>query len=232
MRTLAIRHIDFEDLDLLEDILRRRGHEVRYLDAGVRPLSNVDPISDDLVVVLGGPIGVYEREAYPFLEEEIDFVRRRLTARKPTLGICLGAQIMAAALGAHVYPAPKKEIGWKPLMYTNTGMFSPLGSVGSTSVLHWHGDTFDLPPDTTLLASTDLVENQAFALDTYGLGLQFHLEVTAENLERWYIGHTIEIAITDGIDVPSLRVTTKEAAPKLEPLATKVFEDWLDNAGT
>ena len=75
------------------------------------------------------------------------------------------------------------------------------------------------------------MENQAFALDPYGLGLQFHLEVTAENLERWFIGHTLEIATTDGIDVPGLRAATAKAAPDLEPLATKVFEDWLDNAG-
>ena len=230
MRTLAIRHVDFEHLDLLEDILSRRGHDVRYLDAGVKPLDNVDPLSDHLVVVLGGPIGVYEREAYPFLEAEIDFVRRRLIARQPTLGICLGAQIMAAALGAPVYPGPVKEIGWKSLTFTETGTFSPLGAIGTASVLHWHGDTFDLPPSAALLASTNIVKNQAFALGNYGLGLQFHLEVTAVNLERWFIGHTLEIATTDGIDVPRLRAATSKAAPKLQPLAEKVFEDWLENA--
>ena len=118
MRTLAIRHVAFEHLDLLENILSRRGHDVRYLDAGVRPLDDMDPIADHLVVVLGGPIGVYQREAYPFLEAEIDFIRRRLKARRPTLGICLGAQIMANALGARVYPGPMKEIGWKSLTFT------------------------------------------------------------------------------------------------------------------
>ena len=100
MRTLAIRHVGFEHLDLLEDILNDRGHEVRYLDAGVCPLDDIDPIADHLVIVLGGPIGVYEREAYPFLDAEVEFIARRLGARRPTLGICLGAQIMAAALGA------------------------------------------------------------------------------------------------------------------------------------
>jgi GMP synthase (glutamine-hydrolysing) len=82
-----------------------------------------------------------------------------------------------------------------------------------------------------LLASTDIVKNQAFALGNYGLGLQFHLEVTAINLERWFIGHTLEISNTDGIDVPKLRAETSTAAPELEPLAEKVFEDWLENAG-
>ena len=230
MRTLAIRHVAFEHLDLLENILSRRGHDVRYLDAGVRPLDDMDPIADHLVVVLGGPIGVYQREAYPFLEAEIDFIRRRLKARRPTLGICLGAQIMANALGARVYPGPTKEIGWKSLTFTKIGKFSPLGGVGIKPVLHWHGDTFDLPPEASLLASTDIVKNQAFALGNYGLGLQFHLEVTAINLERWFIGHTLEIANTDGIDVPKLRAATSKAAPELEPLAKRVFEDWLENA--
>jgi len=231
MRTLAIRHVGFEHLDLLEDLLGERGHDVRYLDAGVRPLHDVDPMADQLVVVLGGPVGVYETEAYPFLKEEIAFVRRRLAARKPTLGICLGAQIMAAALGARVYPGPEKEIGWKPLTFTNTGKFSPLGHVGAADVLHWHGDTFDLPPGATLLASTSLVENQAFALEDYGLALQFHLEVTALNLERWLIGHTLEISTTEGIDVQTLRAATAEAAPVLEPLALNAFGSWLDGAG-
>ncbi len=231
MRTLAIRHIGFEHLDLLEDLLKERGHDVRYLDAGVRRLDDVDPMADQLVVILGGPIGVYESEAYPFLAEEVAFVRRRLAARKPTLGICLGAQIMAAALGSHVYPGPSKEIGWKPLNFTNSGRFSPLGHVGTADVLHWHGDTFDLPPNATLLASTDLIENQAFALEDYALGLQFHLEATAHNLERWFIGHTLEIATTDGIDVPGLRAATAKAAPILEPLAANFFSAWLDSAG-
>ena len=230
MRTLAIRHVAFEHLDLLENILSRRGHDVRYLDAGVRPLDDMDPIADHLVVVVGRPIGVYQREAYPFLEAEIDFIRRRLKARRPTLGICLGAQIMANALGAQVYPGPAKEIGWKSLTFTKTGKFSPLGGVGIKPVLHWHGDTFDLPPEASLLASTDIFKNQAFALGNYGLGLQFHLEVTAINLERWFIGHTLEIANTDGIDVPKLRAATSKAAPELEPLAKRVFEDWLENA--
>ena len=160
MRTLAIRHVAFEHLDLLENILSRRGHDVRYLDAGVRPLDDMDPIADHLVVVLGGPIGVYQREAYPFLEAEIDFIRRRLKARRPTLGICLGAQIMANALGARVYPGPTKEIGWKSLTFTKIGKFSPLGGVGIKPVLHWHGDTFELPPEASLLASTDIVKNE------------------------------------------------------------------------
>ena len=231
MRTLAIRHVAFEHLDMLEPILETRGHEIRYLDAGVDPLGAVDPLADDLVVVLGGPIGVYEVDAYPFLIEEIEFARSRLAARRPTLGICLGCQIMAAALGRRVYPGPAKEIGWKPLTLTQAGKVSPLGHVDGTAVLHWHGDTFDLPDGATLLASTDIVENQAFAVGDHALALQFHLEVTAANIERWFIGHTLEIATTPGIDVAGLRATTADAEPRLAPLARQVFERWLEKAG-
>lgn len=231
MRTLAIRHVAFEHLDLLEPLLAARGHDIRYLDAGVDRLETVDPAADDLLVVLGGPIGVYERAAYPFLDAEVALVGRRLAAGRPTLGICLGCQIMAAALGCRVYPGPAKEIGWKPLALTQAGCAAPLGRVGDAAVLHWHGDTFDLPAGASLLASTELVANQAFAIGDHALALQFHLEVTAGNIERWFIGHTLEIATTPGIDVAGLRAATAEAAPPLAPLARRVFEAWLDGAG-
>jgi GMP synthase (glutamine-hydrolysing) len=231
MRTLAIRHVAFEHLDLLEDILERRGHEIRYLDAGVDPLDDIDPQADDLVVILGGPISIYERDAYPFLNAEVAFAARRLAARKPIIGICLGCQIMAAALGAEVYPSAAREIGWKPLQLTNPGKFSLLGDIAEAPVLHWHGDTFDLPHGTTLLASTDLVQNQAFSIENYALALQFHLEASLENLESWFIGHTLEISITDGINVQNLRADTAAAAPQLEPGARLAFGRWLDDAG-
>ena len=230
MRTLAIRHVGFEHLDLLEGILEQRGHEIRYLDMGVDRLDDIDPQADDLVVILGGPIGVYERDAYPFLNAEVAFTARRLSARKPTIGICLGCQIMAAALGTEVYPGPAKEIGWKPLQLTNPGKFSLLGDIGGAPVLHWHGDTFDLPHGATLLASTDLVQNQAFSIGNYGLALQFHLEASLENLESWFIGHTLEISTTDGINVQGLRADTAVAAPELEPGARLAFGRWLDDA--
>jgi len=231
MRTLAIRHVAFEHLDLLENILEQRGHEIRYLDMGVDQLDDIDPQADDLVVILGGPIGVYERDAYPFLNAEVTFVRRRLTAQKPTIGICLGCQIIAVALGAKVYPGPVKEIGWKSLQLTNPGKFSPLGDISGASVLHWHGDTFDLPHGATLLASTDLVQNQAFSIENYVLALQFHLEASLGNLENWFIGHTLEISTTDKIDVQGLRADTAAAAPQLEPRARLAFGRWLDDAG-
>ncbi len=228
MTAVAIRHVPFEDLGLLEPLLGDRGYEIRMIEA---PLDDLcDPIVQqaDLAVVLGGPIGAYETDAYPFLVPEIEAIAERLAQTKPTLGLCLGSQIMARALGARVYPGGRKEIGWSPVSLTAAGTQSCLAALEATAVLHWHGDTFDLPPGAERLASTDLYENQAFALDRHALALQFHPEVTAAGLERWYVGHAVEIAATDGVDVASLRAQALEHAPALEAAGRRVFERWLD----
>ena len=125
-KCLAVRHVAFEDLGLLGPLLAARGYDVHYLDAGVQPFDPETLIAPDLVIVLGGPIGVYERDAYPFIGEEIAAVAARIESNKPILGICLGAQLMAAALGARVAPGPVKEIGWAPLMLTEAGQASVL----------------------------------------------------------------------------------------------------------
>ena len=225
---LALRHVHFEDLGLLGDVLAMRGYQVRYHESAADHLDPALVDAADLLVVLGGPIGVYEDDIYPFLTEEISAVQRRLAARKPTLGICLGAQIMARALGQRVYSSGVKEIGWAPLTLTPEGQESVLATLAGLSVLHWHGDTFDLPPDAELLASTALVRNQAFAMGRYALGLQFHLEAQPAQLEQWYIGHACEIAATAGIDVPTLRRQAAGGAPALSGAARRVFANWLD----
>ena len=142
---LAVRHVAFEDLGLLGPLVAARGYDVRYHDAGIDRFDGETLIAPDLVVVLGGPIGVYEAETYPFITDEIAAIAARLAANKPILGICLGAQMMAAALGARVEPGPVKEIGWAPLTLTAVGQVSVLAPLGTSPVLHWHGDNCDLP---------------------------------------------------------------------------------------
>ncbi len=230
MTAVAIRHVPFEDLGFLEPLLDERGFEIRMIEAPLDDLG--DPLIQqaDLAVVLGGPIGAYETDAYPFLGPEIEAIAQRLAQTKATLGLCLGCQIMARALGARVYPGGRKEIGWSPVSLTAEGSRSCLAALGTASVLHWHGDTFDLPPGAERLASTDLYENQAFALGRHALALQFHPEVTAAGLEPWYVGHAVEIAATDGVDVPGLRAQAREHAPALETAGRRVFELWIDSA--
>lgn len=232
-KIVCLRHVAFEDAGRLETVLKRRGAAIRYVEVAQEDWSDLDPLSPDLLVVLGGPIGVYQTEDYPFLNAEIAFVRARLQADLPTIGFCLGSQIMAAALGARVYPGDSKEIGWSPLHLSEAGQASCLSELApqNTHVLHWHGDTFDLPEGATLLASTPLYRNQAFVWGENALALQFHPEVTRLGLESWFVGHAGEIAATSGISVAALREQSARFSPALEQFGTRFFERWLETVG-
>jgi len=229
---VAIRHVCFEDLGNFAAVLSARGFDVTYLDAGVDDLASLDAIAPDLLVVLGGPIGAYEEAIYPFLADELRLLERRLAADRPTLGLCLGAQLMARALGARVYPGPAKEIGWIPLSLTEAGRASPLSHLdgGKTSMLHWHGDTFDLPAGATLLASTDLCRHQAFSWGRAALAFQCHPEARTAAMERWFIGHAGELAGAK-LSVPQLREDTARFGPALETQGTRCLTEWLDGIG-
>jgi len=229
---VAIRHVAFEDLGSFAQVLAGRGWRVAYRDAGVDDLA-ADEIADaDLLVVLGGPIGAYEDEVYPFLADELHVIEHRLVSGRPVLGICLGAQLMARALGARVYPGTGKELGWSPLQLTEAGRASCLAPLGEgVPVLHWHGDTFDLPQGAVHLAATPRYRHQAFAWERHGLALQCHIEATASALERWYIGHAVEIATTPGVSVPVLRAEGERWSPALAPVAGRVLATWLDGLG-
>src|SRR6202023_4242039 len=172
---LAVRHVAFEDLGLLGPLVSARGYEVRYHDAGIERFDAETLIAPDLAIVLGGPIGVYETDAYPFITGEMAAIAARLSANKPMLGICLGAQMMAAAAGARVAPGPVKEIGWAPLTLTAAGQASALAPLGTSPVLHWHGDNCDLPAGCERLASTPPCPVQAFARTPSPLALAIHL---------------------------------------------------------
>lgn len=219
---LALRHVHFEDLGAFEAPLAQAGYDIRYSDAGAA----LAPGDFDLLAVLGGPIGAYEEALYPFLKDELALVARQLEAGRPVLGICLGAQLMARALGARVYPGPAKEIGWKPLTLTDEGA-SLLAPLTDIPVLHWHGDTFDLPPGAINLAATDVCRHQAFAVGRHALAFQFHPEAQAQGFERWLIGHAGEIAATPGISVPQLRADTQRYGEACARQGQAVLRAWL-----
>ncbi len=186
-----MRHLAFEDLGQLHPILERAGYAIRYIEVGVDSFLDFSPLDTDLVVVLGGPISVYDHTRYPFLTEEIAWLRARLLEDLPTLGICLGAQLMAAALHAKVYPGKVKEIGWAPLaMGAHSAAMPSIEKLirGATLCCTGAGDTFDLPPGARHLAASDQYRNQAFAWGAHCLALQFHPEFDARKLERWLIG--------------------------------------------
>jgi GMP synthase (glutamine-hydrolysing) len=227
----AIRFVHFEDLGSFEAVLGRHGYAVNYVDAAGDAVSGLEASAPDLLICLGGPIGAYEDNVYPAVASALKLIERRLAADRPLLGICLGAQIVARALGARVYPGGRKEIGWSALRLTEAGRGCFLRHLGpeSTSVLHWHGDTFDLPRRATLLASSEIYAHQAFAVGRNVLGLQFHPEVTEAGLERWYIGHACEIAATPGVEVAALRAGAKLYAPALENSAAAFLAAWLNH---
>lgn len=225
----AIQHLAFEDLGAWEDTFYQLGLRVRYFEAGVDDLTQAFEHTG-LTVILGGPIGIYETEDYPFLQQEIDLLKVRLEQNLPTLGICLGAQLIAHALGAKVYAGHSKEIGWSKLSLTAVEN-NPLQNLENIEVLHWHGDTFDLPPQAELLASSAVYPNQAFRIGSNILALQFHAEVEAERLEKWLIGHTCELRQAN-INIAALRADNQQYAAALEAASASILQQFFKHIQT
>ncbi|PPF75611.1 glutamine amidotransferase [Pseudoclavibacter sp. Z016] len=227
LTALVVRHVVFEDLGLLRDVLTERGYDIRYLEAGQDEITAELLVDADLVVVLGGPIGVGDAERYPFLTPEIAAIRARVERGRPTLGVCLGAQLMAAAMGAAVAPTGRVEIGFSPLTLTPDGAASVLGGLADVPVLHWHGDQFEIPVGAERLAETPGFPNQAFAAGRNLLGLQFHLEVDPRMVETWLIANAYELAIHE-LDPREIRADALALAPRLTAAARTVVGGWID----
>ncbi|GBE53981.1 glutamine amidotransferase [archaeon BMS3Bbin15] len=222
---MAIENAKGEHLGYFETLAEARGIEVKY-----RRLWKGDNIEGamryDLAVILGGPMSVNEEEKFPYLAEEKSFIKRTIGADKPLLGICLGSQLIASALGAEVYPSKGKgrELGWYPLRLTEEGKKDIALSEfpESFDVFQWHGETFDLPENAILLASSELYKNQAFRIGK-SYALQFHFEVTWDMILDWSKG------------APEIRdMITRIKDEKLEELNSKAeifFDRWLEIAG-
>ncbi len=212
-----------------------RGMRVKTISTPRFNMDEIEALRPDLLVVMGGPIGVYQAEDFPFLKTEIDIIKKRLEAGLPTLGVCLGSQMMAAALGSKVYKGQQgTELGWKPLTLTEAGKDSPAKHLAGdqTQMFHWHGDTFDLPSGAELLASSAQYQNQVFAYGKHGLGLQCHPEVGAQQLEEWFVAFHEDITGEDAlIPVHELRAQTRANIETLNKQAKLFLEAWLDEAG-
>jgi GMP synthase (glutamine-hydrolysing) len=186
MDVLIIKHVDIEGPGLIEHCLEQEkiSYQILELKAGVH-LPSLDDFTH--IVILGGPMNVYEEEHYPFLREEDLFIKEAIQRGKSILGICLGAQLIAKALGAKVLKAPVKEIGWYDVSLTRIGSIDPLFSKlpKTFSVFQWHEDTFEIPKSAMLIATSSPVPRQAFRYGEKVYGLQFHLEVTEEMICEW-----------------------------------------------
>jgi len=183
---LIVKHIDIEGPGLIEDCLRQDKipYQVLSLESGLH-LPKLDDFTH--IVFLGGPMNVYEEGRYPFLVEEDLFIKEAIQRGKSILGICLGAQLIAKALGAKVIKASVKEIGWYDVSLTRIGTIDPFFSrlPRTFSVFQWHGDTFEIPHGAVLLTTSSPVPHQAFRYGDNVYGLQFHLEVTQDIIREW-----------------------------------------------
>ncbi len=185
MRLLSLEHVPFEDAANIAVWAKQRGHQIVSWPL-YRETSRPVLADFDWLVIMGGPMNVDEEEHYPWLAWEKDLIRQAIAAGKIVLGICLGAQLIAAALGAQVRANPVKEIGWFPVQLTPSGMASPVfaGFSREFVAFHWHGDTFDLPPGAVHAAVSAACAHQALIYGDRVLGLQFHLESTAPSVQR------------------------------------------------
>ncbi|MBV7435608.1 glutamine amidotransferase [Cardiobacteriaceae bacterium TAE3-ERU3] len=223
---LVIRHLHFEDLGIIAGVLHEQGYQVRYVEAGLCDFCALDPVADDLLIILGGPIGAYEEAAYPFLRDELGFIEQRLQANKAMLGVCLGAQLIARLLGAKVKSMGHKEIGFAPLQLNEEVQNNPLAGLADVPVLHWHGDQFAIPDGAAHLAASAACPNQAFSYGENVLALQFHLEADPHKLEQWLIGHACELAQA-GIDLQRLRDDAQQYGAALTAAGEQVMMSWF-----
>jgi GMP synthase (glutamine-hydrolysing) len=184
MRVLAFRHVPFEGAGRLHPVLEARGISIDYVDLYAGGAA-ADIAAAAGLIFLGGPMSV--NDPLPYLGCEIEIIRSAIEEGKPVLGICLGSQLIAKALGAAVYPNDSKEIGWFDIHLTEAGAADPLfAGVGRTeTVFHWHGETFDLPSGSARLAYSTACANQAVRFADTAYGLQFHLEITREMIADW-----------------------------------------------
>jgi len=236
-KLLVFQHVAYEILGTLNPQLKDAGFRIRYVNFGREP--HARPCLDGYqgVVVLGGPMNMDEVDANPHLATEVAVVREAIGRDMPVLGICLGAQIIATALGGGVGRAPEKEIGWYPVSPTDEGRRDRLvGAFADTEqIFQWHGDTFDIPKGAVHLASSPGCPNQAFRYGENVYGLQFHLEVDEALIERWLNvpHHRAEIASLGGrIEPETVRLETKENIERSKQLARRVFAAYIELFGT
>lgn len=187
MKILYIKNISVEGPELIEAFFEKKGLPGMTLDLSMGDKLIYDPRDFDAVVVLGGPMNVYEETKYPYLKAETEFIRKTVESGVPYLGVCLGAQLLSKACGSTVGQSPAPEIGFFPVRLTDTGKKDPLfeGLDAKFDVFQWHGDMFFIPKDGQWLAGSDICPHQAMRVGECAYGLQFHFEVTDKNIRQW-----------------------------------------------
>jgi GMP synthase (glutamine-hydrolysing) len=235
-KILVLQHVVSEPLGVLDPLLRESGLRIRYVNFARDPFAQVDVTRYSGLVVLGGPMNVDQADRYPHLLHEVEVIRVALERKIPVLGICLGAQLLATALGAGVHPNAVQEIGWYPLSLSseasNDPLFAHLGL--DAHVFQWHAYTFTEPSGSKHLASTASCANQAFVYGGFAYGLQFHLEVDAALIERWLKHSELKLELEPlGGDAHAQRVQmeTQQHVLASQARATAVFGEFIKLLG-
>jgi GMP synthase (glutamine-hydrolysing) len=230
-----ITHHPVEGLGIIADVLKRAAITSRH----IRSFEG-QPIPREIgdaagLIIMGGPQSVYEQDKFPWLRDELRLIEDALKQTRPILGVCLGSQLLAAALGANVYAGRTKEIGWNRVTLTNSAtggtgvpacdrLFS--GEPSSFIGFHWHGDIFDLPRGGTLLASSALTAHQAFRYGTNAYGTLFHMEVTLPQIDKMIETFSSELR-SAGLSGSAIKLSAHTHLPALQKISREVFARWV-----
>lgn len=227
---LIIRHVPYEGVAGYRAPIEAAGYDVDRIDVSDPAFSQVDLRDPDLLIMMGGPMGVYEREEHPWIACQLRRLAQRIEADRPTLGVCFGSQMVAAAMGAEVYQGPTMEIGFHPVsVHAPAGpLGNPLRHIAGVPMLHWHGDTFTLPDQVELLASSPAYPHQAFRRGPNILALQFHGEMGLDpRFDAWIAqgGAAMEKA---GVTEATLRAAHDSLGPQAVAAGQVMIAEWLE----
>lgn len=224
---LIVRHVPREGAAGYLQPIEAAGYHIDRIDVASPDFAGVDLCDPDLLIMMGGPMGVYEADVHPWIPVQLAKLAQRLERDRPTLGVCLGSQMIAAALGARVYPGGHMELGFAPVTVTGTGAQSPLRHVDGVPLLHWHSDTFDLPDNVDLLASTDRYAHQAFRRGANLLALQFHAEMGEDpRFDDWLTHFWADLDVAGQCGI-ALRRDHDDHGPGAVAAGRAMIGEWL-----
>lgn len=224
---LIVRHVPREGAAGFLQPIEAAGYRIERIDVASPDFAAVDLCAPDLLIMMGGPMGVYEQDRHPWIAVQVAKLAQRLANDRPTLGVCLGSQMIAAALGARVYPGPHIELGFAPVTVNAAGAASPLRHVDGVPVLHWHSDTFDLPEGVELLGSTSRYAHQAFRRGRNLLALQFHAEMGEDpRFEEWLTHFWADLDLAGQCGI-ALRADHDRHGPGAVAAGRAMIGEWL-----
>jgi GMP synthase (glutamine-hydrolysing) len=222
---LIIRHVPYEGVAGFRAPIEAAGYAVQRVDVDDDHFPTIDLTVPDLVIMMGGPMGVYEQQAHPWIACQLRRLAQRLAADRPTLGVCFGAQMIAAALGAEVYRGPRPEVGWHPIAIHDPA--GPLRELAGIPLLHWHGDTFTAPHGCEILASSPSYPHQAFRRGPNLLALQFHAEMGLDPRYEAWLESGDEMLAAAGTDAPTMRAHHDRYGARAVAAGQEMLGRWL-----